>query len=111
MEHPNLTNIIDDLKALLFSKREAYGNSFNDAPEILKQLYPQGVAPEQYTDLLTIVRILDKLYRIANKAKTEDPWQDIAGYGLLGVANEMDKEEEASGETIPLQFNPEASQG
>ena len=85
MEHPTLINVIDDLRDLILSKREAYGNAFNDAPEILKHLYPEGVSPEQYTDLLTIVRILDKLYRIANQAKTEDPWQDIAGYAILAL--------------------------
>ena len=91
MEHPTLINVIDDLRALILSKREAYGNAFNDAPQILKQLYPQGISPDQYTDLLTIVRVLDKLYRIANQAKTEDPWQDIAGYAILAL--EKNREE------------------
>ena len=91
MEHPTLINVIDDLRNLILAKREAYGNAFNDAPQILKQLYPQGVSPEQYTDLLTIVRILDKLYRIANQAKTEDPWQDIAGYAILALEKAREK--------------------
>jgi hypothetical protein len=36
-----------------------------------------------------VVRILDKLFRIANdkSAFNEDPWQDIAGYGILGTYN------------------------
>jgi hypothetical protein len=35
--------------------------------------------------LLTVVRILDKLFRIANSkdAFNEDPWFDIAGYAIL----------------------------
>ena len=98
---------------LVEEKDQAYGSSFQRAQEILRILYPDGVQPDQYCDMLGMIRVIDKLFRIANRKEAfgENPWQDIAGYGLLGVANEMDKEEEASGETIPLQFNPEASQG
>ena len=98
---------------LVEEKDQAYGSSFQRAQEILRILYPDGVQPEQYCDMLGMIRVIDKLFRIANRKEAfgENPWQDIAGYGLLGVANEMDKEEEASGETIPLQFNSEASQG
>jgi len=34
-----------------------------------------------------VVRIADKLCRIATSAEndTEDPWFDIAGYGLIGT--------------------------
>jgi len=80
-----LQQVLDDLKSLMLEKRKAYGNSFNNAPDILKHLYPEGVSPDQYEDLLTIVRIIDKLYRIANQADTEDPWQDIAGYAVLSL--------------------------
>lgn len=80
-----LTKVIQDLQTLMLSKRKAYGNAFNDAPEILRHLYPNGIQPHQYDDLLTIVRILDKIYRIANGANTEDPWQDIAGYAVLSM--------------------------
>lgn len=81
----SLTKVIQDLQTLMLSKRKAYGNAFNDAPQILKHLYPNGIQPHQYDDLLTIVRILDKIYRIANGANTEDPWQDIAGYAVLSM--------------------------
>ena len=80
-----LSQVIKELETLLLSKRKAYGNAFNDAPQILKHLYPSGIQPDQYEDLLTIVRVLDKLYRIANRANTEDPWQDIAGYAVLAL--------------------------
>ena len=94
---------------LVEEKDQAYGSSFQRSQEILKILYPDGVQPNQYCDMLGMIRVIDKLFRIANRKEAfgESPWKDIAGYGLLGVANEMDKEEEASGETIPLQFNQE----
>lgn len=80
-----LEKSIDELKTLLIEKRKAYGNAFNDAPKILECLYPEGISPGQYSDVLTLIRMLDKMHRIANNASTEDPWQDIAGYAILAL--------------------------
>lgn len=70
---------------LVDKKNDAYGDSFNKCGEFLKILYPNGVKPEQYTDLLGVTRVFDKLMRIANKkdAFGESPWKDIAGYAIL----------------------------
>ena len=69
------------------AKQEAYGDSFGKSGECLRQMYPDGIKPDQYDDLLTIARILDKLFRIATdpEAFEENPYQDIVGYGLLGM--------------------------
>jgi len=67
-------------------KNIAYGDSFRRSGEILAILYPEGVTTEQYADMLGVVRIIDKLFRIAHGDRTEDPWADIAGYGVLGMA-------------------------
>jgi hypothetical protein len=75
--------ISTELVGLLEEKRKAYGDGFDGVPEILKILYPEGVQPEHYQDLLTLTRILDKIYRISNNDTTEDPWFDIAGYCFL----------------------------
>ena len=63
--------------------------------EVLKILYPDGIQPEQYQDVLTIVRIIDKLFRIAtNKnAFNEDTWEDIMRYALLSVTRNINKGE------------------
>jgi hypothetical protein len=70
---------------LVDEKNKAYGDSFNKAGDFLKILYPNGVQPEQYKDMLAIVRVFDKQMRIAtNKdAFGENPWNDITGYGIL----------------------------
>lgn len=72
---------------LVDQKNAAYGNSFGEAGDFLKILYPNGIQPEQYTDMLCMVRIFDKMKRIATKkdAFGESPYQDIVGYGLLGL--------------------------
>jgi hypothetical protein len=80
-----LEDITTELNALLKTKEQAYGQAFAIAPKILTLLYPEGVLPEDYENLLTITRILDKINRIANNDKSEDAWQDIAGYCLLAI--------------------------
>ena len=79
---------------LVDKKNSAYGDSFNKCGEFLKLLYPDGIDPEQYKDLLALVRIFDKQMRIANKkeAFNENPFNDIVGYALLGVGEDYTME-------------------
>ena len=90
MENSNkYEKIGKEIGKLVDEKNAAYGNSFSECHKILSVLYPEGIKPEQYTDALAIIRVIDKLFRIAtNKdAFGESPWRDIAGYSLLGIAN------------------------
>lgn len=93
MSGGNYAQLGQEIGLLVERKQAAYGDSFNRAGEVLRQLYPTGVGPEQYDDLLCVVRILDKLFRIATDrdALGESPYRDIAGYGLL-VARRADQE-------------------
>ena len=50
---------------LVSIKNEKYGNSFHDSAYFLELLYPNGVDVDQYTDMLTLVRMFDKMKRIA----------------------------------------------
>jgi len=88
----NYEQIGKEIGALVDKKNASYGSSFDNAGEILKILYPESIGVEQYTDALAIIRIIDKLFRIANNkyAFDEEPWKDIAGYGILGVAKERE---------------------
>ena len=81
------SDIGKEVGKLVANKKMAYGDSFGKSGECLRQMYPKGIKPEQYDDLLTVARILDKLFRIANNptAFEENPYQDIVGYGLLGM--------------------------
>jgi len=73
---------------LVVEKQAAYGDSFGKAGAVLSLLYPEGIPPDKMDDALTIVRVVDKLFRIATKkdAFGENPWQDILGYAILAVA-------------------------
>ena len=81
-----------EVGALVDEKNRAYGNSFAQSHEILRVLYPSGIRPEQYPDALAILRIIDKLFRIATDrdALGESPYRDVAGYGLLGASRVED---------------------
>ena len=70
---------------LVDEKNKAYGDAFNKSNEFLEILYPNGVQPEQYSDMLAIVRVFDKLMRIATdkEALGENPWSDVGEYGIL----------------------------
>ncbi|MCP4573279.1 MAG: hypothetical protein GY838_13070 [bacterium] len=76
------------LGKMVDAKQAAYGDSFSRAGQVLEILYPHGVPPEKYGDLLAVTRVVDKLFRVATDrdALGESPWRDIAGYGLLGLA-------------------------
>jgi hypothetical protein len=83
----NFSEIGYEVGSLVSDKQRAYGDSFGRSGECLRQMFPDGIKTDQYDDLLTIARILDKLFRIANNpnAFDENPYQDIVGYGLLGM--------------------------
>ena len=54
-----------EIGKLVDSKNNAYGDSFKKSEQILKVLYPKGVKPDQYQDMLAVTRILDKLFEIS----------------------------------------------
>lgn len=91
-----------NIGALVTTKQEQYGDSFGTAPKILQLLYPNGIQPNQYTDLLTIVRILDKFKRLAtnHSTDTENPWHDITGYSLLALHAHLTTTS-AAGSSVP----------
>ena len=78
-----------DIGKLVDQKNAAYGSSFEKSEHILKILYPDGINPDQYRNMLAVTRIVDKLFRIATDkdAFGENPFKDIAGYGILSINN------------------------
>jgi len=91
--------------ALVDEKNAAYGNSFGQVGDFLKILYPNGIPVDSYTDALCIVRMFDKLKRIATKkdAFGESPYRDIAGYALLGVLKDEQPQEDIKALNAVLQ--------
>lgn len=79
-----------EIGTLVEEKNKAYGSAFDKAGDFMRILYPEGIKPEQYKDMLCTVRIFDKLMRIATSYEgTEErkieAYSDIMGYSLLGL--------------------------
>lgn len=95
MNKNNIQEMAEKIGKITAEKNIAYGSAFAESGKILSILFPLGVKPDQYQDLLLITRILDKLFRIANDrdAFNEDPYMDISGYGLLGAVSVSGKQQ------------------
>lgn len=91
-DHAAYIKIGNELGRLLVAKNKAYGSSFSKTGSIMQLLYPGGIDSKQMEDALCVVRVLDKLFRIATNrdALGESPWRDIAGYAILAVARVED---------------------
>jgi len=76
---------------LVNEKQKAYGNSFGKSGDVVRVLYPRGIPPDQMDDALAVIRIIDKLFRIATQKNAfgENPWRDIMGYALLALTREV----------------------
>ena len=94
-ERFNFKELGRDVGELVDEKNEVYGDSVGQSGEFLKLLWPDGIPVESYGDALTLVRIFDKCKRIATRkdAFGESPYQDIAGYGLLGLMKDQKEED------------------
>lgn len=84
----DFVSVAQSIASTLSVKDEQYGPAFQTVPQILSILYPDGIQPQDYPNVLTLTRILDKIQRIAtnNGNDPEDPWRDIAGYAILQLS-------------------------
>lgn len=76
-----------EIGLLVTEKQAAYGDSFGKSGQVMRILYPDGISVDKMDDALVVVRIIDKLFRVATDrdALGESPFQDINGYSLLAL--------------------------
>lgn len=93
--------IAEQIGKLVTEKNQAYGSSFKTSAVALRLLYPDGIQPKSYRDALLLVRVWDKMMRIATDkdAFGESPWRDIVGYGILGASTDAERRAEAQKQT------------
>jgi len=81
-----------ELGELLGRKNKAYGDSFERSVKIIEILYPNGIPIRAYPAFLGMIRMIDKMFRIAQISQDDtysfseeekDAWQDSAGYSIL----------------------------
>lgn len=85
MNTKSFQEIAAEIGRLVTEKDQAYGSAVAKCGDVLRVLYPTGVKPEHLGDFGAVMRIVDKLFRIATApgAFGEDPWRDISGYALV----------------------------
>jgi len=84
----NFEQLGQEIGQLVDSKNKGYGG-IQRVTDVMLILYPNGISVKQMPDALLIVRMLDKINRITGgdkRAFEENPYKDLAGYGLLGHA-------------------------
>lgn len=85
----------ESIGAMVGAKNEAYGDAIvNGTVKILEVLFPNGISPEQYSDLPLMVVMINKMLRISRGDKNafeESPYKDLAGYSLIGYEKESQK--------------------
>lgn len=84
--------LFENIWNLLIEKQKSYGDTYSVVPHVLELLLIEKkdengnylLNSTDINNLLTIVRILDKLFRIVNGNNgNEDAWDDILGYCIL----------------------------
>jgi len=85
----DLESISRDVVSIVKEKNREYGSAFQKVSHILSILFPNGIPTNKYHDVAILVRVLDKVCRIASandKDVKKDAWLDITGYGLLRLS-------------------------
>lgn len=83
---PSLEDVALRIAALCERKKAQYGDSIRFSESVLNALWPDGVRRESYRDMLLLVRVMDKIKRVASGNQgDESAWDDIAGYALRAI--------------------------
>jgi len=85
----DVRSIACDIVSIVKEKNKEYGSAFQKVSEILNILFPNGIPTSKYHDVAILIRVLDKICRIASandKDVKKDAWLDLTGYGLLRLS-------------------------
>ena len=80
----NYEEIGKNIGALVDKKNKAYGNSFSDVESFIKMIFPEKINVDNYGDAIFIIRLFDKMKRLATdkNAFNEDVYKDIIGLAV-----------------------------
>lgn len=93
---------------LTAEKNVRYGDSVRRSGQILRVLWPDGIPPDKYAAAGILMRMSDKMIRIANfdmSSDDENPFDDVNGYALLG-GEMLDEDRET---VLPAEGDEDAS--
>ena len=89
MERNDVRSVASDVAVIVEEKNKEYDSAFEKVSKILFILFPNGIPTNKYHDAAILIRVLDKVCRIANtndKGVKKDAWLDICGYALLRLS-------------------------
>ena len=89
MKKVDVRSVACDVVVVVEEKNREYDSAFQKVSEILNILFPNGIPTNKYHDVAILIRVLDKICRIASandKNVKKDAWLDITGYGLLRLS-------------------------
>lgn len=91
----DVKNAVREIYTIVSQKLTYYGpNTIEKGQAIMQNLFPDGIPVSKYPDALIIIRVIDKLCRLAESPESiKDAWCDISGYGIRRVAS-MSREKE-----------------
>jgi len=91
-----IKELFKEIEDIILDKRKKYGPVDIKISKTLTELYPSGVQPETYQEFILVVHMLEKLSRLTNtnitKEAKNDAYVDLAGYSILGVVKNSEKQ-------------------
>jgi len=85
----------NDIKPIVEKLESDYGHSLGETKEILKMMYPNGVNQEQLGDVVSIVRMLDEMFKVAridgavSDENRDEVWKEMIAKAFATVAQEQ----------------------
>jgi hypothetical protein len=76
-----------EVAEMLERKSEEYDAPYDSDNEFLKIMYPDGVPPNQYSNMVLCLRLYDTLKKLTKTGDTKYI-EYIAGYGILAMCEE-----------------------
>ena len=79
----NFENIAKQVVDAVQRGNKETGNCITETTKVIRILFPNGIPSGKEQDEAIIVRILDKMFRIANaQGNTSAIWQELTAYAL-----------------------------
>lgn len=76
-----------EVAEMLERKSEEYDAPYDSDNDFLKIMYPNGVAPDKYADMVLCLRLYDTLKKLTKSGDTKYI-EYIAGYGILAMCED-----------------------
>jgi hypothetical protein len=81
----------NEIKNLVITKNEEYGDAYPKIAACLKALYPGSIPESDYVILPKLLRNIEKLARYSAGAKDPDIGMDICGIWLNQVVEDIER--------------------